>query len=115
MQVPGNVFYNGYMATKELLSAVERVGTTNNIAVIKELENLKISAEDRMQHHDAWMDPENHHMQQTIYLGMAKPEEERDDEYDIFEILRGASPEEAMDKPADGQLESYEDTPTYEP
>ena len=37
MQAPGNVFYNGYMCTKELLSAVERAGTTNNIQVIKQL------------------------------------------------------------------------------
>ena len=50
MRVPGNVFYNGYMATRELLSAVERAGTTNNHAVIKELEKLQVSAEDRMQH-----------------------------------------------------------------
>ncbi|MEE9150178.1 MAG: ABC transporter substrate-binding protein, partial [Candidatus Tectomicrobia bacterium] len=50
MRVPGNVFYNGYMATRELLRAVERVGTTNNIRVIKELEQLKVSARDRMQH-----------------------------------------------------------------
>jgi len=38
------VYYNGYMATRELLRAVERVGSTNNIKVIKELENLKVSA-----------------------------------------------------------------------
>ena len=36
--VPGNVYYNGYMATRELLRACERAGTTNNIAVIKQLE-----------------------------------------------------------------------------
>ena len=35
IRVPGNVFHNGYMATRELLRCVEETGTTNNIAVIK--------------------------------------------------------------------------------
>ena len=39
--VPGNVSYNGYMATRELLRAIERAGSTNNVKIIKELENLK--------------------------------------------------------------------------
>ena len=70
--VPGNVSYNGYMATRELLRAIERAGSTNNIKIIKELENLKISATDRMQHFDAYMDPVTHQMQQTIYLARAQ-------------------------------------------
>lgn len=45
--VPGNVFYNAYMATREALRAVERVCTTNNIAVIKALEGHRMSAVDR--------------------------------------------------------------------
>ena len=40
MRVPGNVFYNGYMATRELL-AIERAGSANNIAVIKALEGTR--------------------------------------------------------------------------
>ncbi len=55
--VPGNVSYNGYMATRELLRAMERAGSTNNVKIIKELENLKIPAAERMQHYDAYMDP----------------------------------------------------------
>ena len=52
IQVPGNVYYNGYMATREF--CVRRgAGTTNNIAVIKKLEGLKMSARERMQHYDA--------------------------------------------------------------
>ncbi|WP_255440412.1 ABC transporter substrate-binding protein [Caenimonas sedimenti] len=66
IKVPGNVYYNGYMATRELLRAVERVGTTNNLKVIRELENLRVPARDRMQHHDAWMNPQTHQLQQTI-------------------------------------------------
>ena len=73
--VPGNVSYNGYMATRELLKAIERAGSTNNVKIIKELENLKVSATDRMQHFDACMDPVTHQLQQTIYLARrnAKP------------------------------------------
>ena len=52
--VPGNVSYNGYMATRELFRAMERAGSTNNIKVIQQLENLKVTAADRMQHHDAY-------------------------------------------------------------
>ena len=55
--VPGNVSYNGYMATRELLRAIERAGSTNNIKVIKQLEGHKMSAADRMQHFDAYIDP----------------------------------------------------------
>src|SRR5262245_53532543 len=36
--VPGNVSYNGYMCTRELFRAMERVGSTNNVKIIKELE-----------------------------------------------------------------------------
>src|SRR5688500_1312887 len=52
IRVPGNVYYNGYMATRELLRAVERAGSTNNHKVIRELEGLKVSAADRLQHYD---------------------------------------------------------------
>ena len=114
MRVPGNVFYNGYMATKNLLDAIERAGTSNNIAVIKELEGYRMPAEERMQHHDAWIDPDTHQVQQTIYLATANPEPK--EEYDMFKILTNTAPEEVMDSSAAGacKLESYEDTPTFD-
>ena len=68
IRVPGNVYHNGYMATRELLRCVEEAGTTNNIAVIKKLEGRKMSAADRLQHYDAWIDPVTHQCQQTIYM-----------------------------------------------
>ena len=71
MRVPGNVFYNGYVATRELLRAVEEAGTTNNIAVIKKLEGRKMTAADRMQHDDAGIYLATHQVQQTIYLATA--------------------------------------------
>ena len=45
--VPGNVSYNGYMATRELFNAIRRAESTNNIKIIHQLEGLKIPARDR--------------------------------------------------------------------
>lgn len=114
MRVPGNVFYNGYMATRELLSAIERAGTTNNIAVIKQLEGHKMSAESRMQHHDAWIDPVTHQVQQTIYLATANAGTSDTD--DMFSILNQSAPDAVRDTGAGSScgLESYEDTPTFD-
>ena len=102
--VPGNVSYNGYMATRELLRAIERAGSTNNVKIIKELENLKVSATDRMQHFDAYMDPVTHQMQQTIYLARrnAKPA----DNTDLYEIISWTEPKAAADDDAHGQVQA---------
>jgi branched-chain amino acid transport system substrate-binding protein len=112
--VPGNVSYNGYMATRELLRAIERAGGTNNIKVIKELEGLKVSAGERMQHFDAYMDPVTHQMQQTIYLARknAKPA----DKTDLYEIISWTEPKTAMDDGAAAKckLAAYEQVPTFE-
>jgi len=114
MRVPGNVFYNGYMATHSLLQAIETAGTTNNHAVIKQLENLKVSARERMQHHDAWMNPKTHQMQQTIYLATANTGGDKDD---MFKIISESAPETVADANAEAtcKLESLADTPVYEP
>lgn len=114
MRVPGNVFYNGYMATKNLLAAIERAGSTNNIAVIKQLEGHKMSAEERMQHHDAWIDPVTHQVQQTIYL--AKANTGTEDKDDLFKIVANSAPEAVQDMGAQAEckLESYEDTPSFD-
>jgi branched-chain amino acid transport system substrate-binding protein len=114
MRVPGNVFYNGYMATRELLRAIERAGNTSNIAIIKQLEGLKMSAEDRMQNHEAWIDPHTHQVQQTIYLATANVGTEDPD--DMFKILNNAAPADVEDTDAAAacKLESYEATPTFD-
>lgn len=114
IKVPGNVFHNGYMATRELLRCVEEAGTTNNIAVIKKLEGRKMSAKDRMQHYDAWIDPVTHQCQQTIYMATYNDAPAEKD--DIFKILTQAEPKDAMDKESQTtcKLESYDATPTYE-
>ncbi|SFU73551.1 branched-chain amino acid transport system substrate-binding protein [Polaromonas sp. YR568] len=114
IRVPGNVYHNSYMATRELLRCVEEAGTTNNIAVIKKLEGRKMSAADRLQHYDAWMDPVTHQCQQTIYMATYNDQPAEKD--DIFKILTQAEPKDVMDKDATGacKLESYEATPSYE-
>lgn len=112
--VPGNVSYNGYMATRELLRAVERAGTTNNGKVIRALEGHKMPAADRMQHFDAYIDAATHQVQQTIYLARrnAKPA----DKTDLYEILSQTAPANALDAaaPTKCKLAAYEQVPTYE-
>jgi branched-chain amino acid transport system substrate-binding protein len=112
--VPGNVYYNGYMATRELLRCVEEAGTTNNIAVIKKLEGRKMTARDRMQQYDAWINPTTHQVQQTIYMATYNDKPAEKD--DIFRILASVPPQEVEDKdaPVACKLETYESTPTYE-
>jgi len=114
MKVPGNVFYNGYMATHELLQAVERAGTTSNIQIIKQLEGRRIPARDRLQHFDAYINSATHQMQQTVYLATANIGSK--DKEDMFKIVSWSSPEDVRDTGADAscKLESYADTPSYE-
>jgi branched-chain amino acid transport system substrate-binding protein len=114
IKVPGNVYYNGYMATRELLRAVERADTTHNITVIKQLEGLKVSARERLQHYAAYMNPHTHQLQQTIYMAVYNDVPAEKD--DIFRILAQTPPKEVEDKDATAacRLESYADTPTYE-
>ncbi len=114
MRVPGNVFYNGYMSVRELLAAVERAGTTSNIAVIKALEGHKMPARDRMQHFDATIDADTHQVQQTIYLATAnRAPKEKDD---LFEVLSHARPEGVRDAESAKlcKLEPYDKTPTFD-
>jgi branched-chain amino acid transport system substrate-binding protein len=115
IKTPGNVFYNGYWATRSLLEAIERAKTTQNQAVIKELEQLKIPASARMQHHDAWMNPKTHQLQQTIYLATANMESKDPDA--LFKVLSNTAPAEVADDQAEAKckLEPWETTPIYEP
>jgi branched-chain amino acid transport system substrate-binding protein len=112
--VPGNVSYNGYMATRELFRAMERAGSTNNIKVIQQLENLKVSAADRMQHHDAFMNPQTHQMQQTIYL--ARRNSRPSDKTDLYEILSQTEPKLAEDDAAPGKckLVGFDQVPSVD-
>jgi branched-chain amino acid transport system substrate-binding protein len=112
--VPGNVSYNGYMATRELFRAMERAGSTNNIKVIQQLENLKVTAVDRMQHFDAYMDPQTHQLQQTIYL--ARRNSRPLDKTDLYEILSQTEPKNAADDAAAAKckLVPYDQVPSVD-
>ena len=114
IRVPGNVYHNGYMATRELLRCVEEAGSTNNLAVIRKLEGRKMSARDRLQHYDAWIDPVTHQCQQTIYMATYNSQPAEKD--DIFRILSQVEPKDVVDRDAANacKLEPYESTPTYE-
>jgi branched-chain amino acid transport system substrate-binding protein len=114
IKVPGNVFHNGYMATREILRCVEEAGSTNNLALIRKLEGRKMAAADRMQHFDAWIDPATHQVQQTIYMASYNDRPAEAD--DIFKIQSQVPPQEVVDRDAPGacKLESYESTPSYE-
>ena len=112
--VPGNVYHNGYMATRELLRCVQEAGSTNSGAVIKKLEGRKMTARDRLQHFDAWIDPVTHQCQQTIY--MASFNDAPAEKTDIFKILTQSDPKDVIDPDSvkTCKLESYDSTPSYE-
>jgi branched-chain amino acid transport system substrate-binding protein len=82
--------------------------------VIKKLEGRKMSAADRMQHNDAWINADTHQCQQTIY--MASYNDKPAEKDDIFKILTQADPKEVADAAAvqSCKLESYAQTPSYE-
>ena len=63
-----------------------------------------MSAADRMQHFDAYIDPVTHQMQQTIYLARrnAKPK----DNTDLYEIISWTEPEAAADDARAGQVQA---------
>jgi branched-chain amino acid transport system substrate-binding protein len=102
------------MATRELLRCMEEAGTSNNLALIRKLEGRRMTAADRLQHYDAWVDPATHHCQQTIYMAAYNDRPAEKD--DIFRILDQIDPKEVVDKDAAAacKLESYESTPSYD-
>ena len=74
-----------------------------------------MTAVDRMQNYDAYMNPNTHHLQQTIY--MARRNNKPVDKTDLFEIMTWTKPEDALDSRDDDlacKLETYDSTPTYE-
>ncbi len=111
---PSDVTHAAYFATKALLTAIQKAGTTDNHAVIKKLENLKWTARERMQHYAAYMDPTSHHLQQTIYIATWHP---RVDHPELSqEILAHIPPEQVRYKREKStRLESFADTPHYAP
>lgn len=109
---PGDVTHAAYLATKALLSAIQKAGSTDNHAVILQLENYKASAKERMQDAAAFMDTNSHHVQQSIYIARWNSTASRP-ELGI-EILGHIPPEHIRyEAERNTRLESLSDTPHY--
>jgi len=114
LDYPGHVTYSAYLATKALLGAIQKANTTDNHAVIKELENYKLSADERMQNSDAYMDPVSHHLQQSTYIATWRPNIKSPQK--SIKILGHITPSESRYfKEKTTKLESFEETPRYRP
>ena len=70
---------------------------------------------DRMQHHDAWIDPAGHRVQQTIYMSTKNVRPA--DETDLYAIVSHQEPAEVLDRETvkGCRLEPYDSIPIYEP
>jgi branched-chain amino acid transport system substrate-binding protein len=114
LDYPGHVTYSAYLATKALLDAIIKTNTTNNHALIKELEQYKVSAKDRMQHADAYMDAKSHHLQQSTYAATWRPNNKNPQ--DSIKILGHIHPKDSRySEEENTQLETFEETPEYTP
>jgi branched-chain amino acid transport system substrate-binding protein len=114
LDYPGDVTHAAYLATRALLQAIERAGTTDNHVVIGQLENHQATARERMQHAPAFMDAQSHHLQQSIYIARWNPRAERPERG--IEILGHIPPEQARyEQERTTRLEPLADTPRYIP
>ncbi len=114
LDYPGDVTHAAYFATKALLTAIERADTTDNHALIRQLENFRWTAKERMQHDAAYMDPVSHHLQQTIYIATWQPRVDHPERGQV--ILDRASPEQVQyEQERTTRLESFADIPHYAP
>jgi len=112
LSYPGDVTHAAYLATKALLTAIEKAGTTDNHAVIQQLENYKASAAERMQDAAAYMDPNSHHLQQSIYIARWNPGTERPEQG--IEIVGHIPPDQVrFEAERTTRLESLSNTPRY--
>ena len=73
-----------------------------------------MTAADRMQHHDAWIDPVTHQCQQTIYMATYNDKPAEKD--DIYKVMSQVAPSEIedADAPKACKMASYQETPSYE-
>ncbi|MGE5491519.1 MAG: ABC transporter substrate-binding protein, partial [Actinomycetota bacterium] len=114
LDYPGHVTHGAYLATKALLAAIGKAGTTDNHAVIQQLERYRASAQERMQDAPAYMDPVSHHLQQSTYAATWHPATEHPERG--IEILMHLPPDQVRyDRERTTRLESLADTPHYAP
>jgi branched-chain amino acid transport system substrate-binding protein len=114
LNYPGHVTHASYLATKALLGAIAKAGTTDNHAVIQELERYKASAAERMQDSGAYIDPVSHHLQQSTYIATWHP---RGDRPELgIEVLGHFPPEQVRyARERTTRLEPLAETPHYAP
>ncbi len=84
-RMPGSFVHNGYTSARALFNALSQAGSGNRDAVIRELEAMRFSAAQRLQHDEAWMDPATHSLQQPVYLASANPNPRHPE--DLFQLL----------------------------
>lgn len=114
LDYPGDVTHAAYLATKALLAAIERAGTTDNHAVILQLEKYRRTAGEGMQNAEAYMDPVSHHLQQSIYIARWNPRAALPQLG--LEILGHIPPEQSrFDAEKTTRLEALSETPHYTP
>lgn len=114
LDYPGDVTHAAYLSTQALLTAIARAGTTDNHAVIRQLENFKWTARERMQGSPAYMDPISHHVQQAIYIAHWNSQAKSPE---LGQEIIAQQPPEAVRYEAETRtrLESWADTPHYAP
>jgi branched-chain amino acid transport system substrate-binding protein len=114
LDYPGDVTHAAYLATKALLAAIEKAGTTDNHAIIGQLEKYRRTAREGMQNADAYMDPVSHHLQQSIYIARWNPRAARPELG--MEILGHIPPEQSrFEGETATRLEPLSSTPRYTP
>ena len=112
LDYPGDVTHAAYLATKALLVAIQQAGSTDNHAVIQQLENYRASARERMQDAAAFIDPNSHHVQQSIYIARWNSRADRPEKG--IEIVGHIPPEQVRyEAERTTRLESFADTPHY--
>jgi branched-chain amino acid transport system substrate-binding protein len=113
IEVPCNVSSNGYIATRELLRAIERAGTTRNHEVIKALEGHTIK--DNFRKYPSRIREWDHLVEQMIFLARAKKPEQMKEKWDLIEFIAELSPE-AVAPPRDAskcKMQTVAETPVY--
>lgn len=112
LNFPGDVTHAAYLATRALLLAIEKANSTDNHAVIQQLESYQASARERMQDTAAFMDPNSHHVQQSIYIARWNPGAERPEQG--IEIVGHVPPEQVRyEAERTTRLESLNNTMHY--
>jgi len=111
--VPDNVSSNGYIATRELLRAIERAGTTKNHDVIKALEGHVIK--DNFRKYPSTIRPWDHLVGQMLYLAKTKKEGEMKEKWDMIEMISEVAPEVAAPPQSLSKckMQSLAETPVY--